>query len=261
MIGRLQLGLDRCKARLASIDELHDPIHLSQSPETPLVTHEELLSLDVILSLCSAPFFETLPQSEDVRGDLGSHSLLSPQACNGDNGGEYPAHFCRASSDGRGGVGEEGTVVGGEDVDGQVGVGGGELLEEFGGVGVVDAVPESKGSGSDDLFYVRGSRKPGRAGLAGEKRETGPTYLVGRVERPAATSGSRCARRAPSELMVYTLYSSAQHHAVNAWTHPWDSRERDALQPRFPHDLSSSISSHRAISPHQYSQLHAQRWP
>lgn len=130
---------------------LNDPIHLRKNPQTPLITNEELLSLHLLLPLRSTPFLQTLLEPKDVANDLRRDALLCTKARDRHDARQDASDFSRAfESEGRR-VGEEGAVVRGEDVDGEVGVRVGELVEEFGRVRVVDAVPETEGSGPDDF--------------------------------------------------------------------------------------------------------------
>jgi len=109
----------RRESRLTRND-FYDSIDLFQYPLASLFTCQPLLTLDNSLLFRSTTLLQTLPQSENMRSYLRTNSSLRSKASDCDDTGQDPTEFrvARRSSCER--VGEEWSVVRGENVDGEV---------------------------------------------------------------------------------------------------------------------------------------------
>jgi hypothetical protein len=144
---RLQLRLDlvtRSTGETApspSYHHLGDPIHALQCPLDSFIARQPFLTLHRRLSLGPTSFEQSLFQAKDVRGELRPYALLGSKTGYGDHASEHSADLVMTLGKGLDGVREEGSVVRGQDVDGEVRVGLSEFGEEFGRVGFVDPIP------------------------------------------------------------------------------------------------------------------------
>lgn len=138
----------RERRSFALSQRMHNPIHLLQEPQTPLITRQPLPTPHLILPL-RGPILKRLPKPKYMTHNLRTHATLRPQTRHGDDGGEDAAEVgvCRGTWR----VGEESAVFAFDDEDGEVGVRLGEFGAEFGGEGVVDAVPEGVATGEDGV--------------------------------------------------------------------------------------------------------------
>ena len=133
--------------------------------------------------------------------DLRPNALLASQARDGDNGGQESADLEAAWRVCRERVGEEGPVVRLEDVGGQVGVGVGELGEEFGGVGLVDCIPKDAAAvGGRVEVDGCGKARSGEVRMGIRMQEA---YRADSVARPCLTGPGRCRRRAVRLLITW----------------------------------------------------------
>lgn len=204
MQNHLQLGLGpvRSIARSESCSgtftqSLDDLVNSIQDPLVPLVRGQPLGALDVLLG---GAVLKGLAQAKTMADDLGAHAGLRAQTGDGDQGGQDPPDVDGRVRGGR--VGEQGAVVGVEDVDGQVGVRRGQLVVQLVLERVVDRRPQVPALLEPLLQILR----------------------------------RQLSRRRRRNLTEHVLWQALPERpqAVNR---PWDPVERYALQPDFPHQL------------------------
>ena len=130
----LQLGFERVCRFVAGSEGgagalaqgLDDFINSIQDPLVALIGSEPVAALDILLG---AAVIERLAQAETVTDDLWADTCLGPQASNGCERGQHPTDIHGRL--GRGRVREQRAVVSVEDVHGQVGVRGRQLVVQL----------------------------------------------------------------------------------------------------------------------------------
>lgn len=167
-------------------------IHTLNDPRHALVAREPLLPLER-LAITTAALEQGLLEAEHVRRHLRPDASLRAQPRDRDNRSEHAAEQERALRRCDVWVREQRAVVRVEDVDRQVGVRVAELADEFGAVGLVDAVPEAEAAlvkRLDVVWFtrisrerkesVRGRRESGRGIRQDRSRLTGAAGSRGR---------------------------------------------------------------------------------